>query len=138
MGTFQQLTGINIAAPTPAQRDKSPPNVSKQPPPRATSRRTLRESSPPESSDALVRHRRLGHTIRYESTVGAAVPVVAMLQGLVRQRDHIELIEGILSGTLGFIMSRIERGDKMGSAIREAVKRGYAEPDPRLDLGGLD
>jgi aspartokinase/homoserine dehydrogenase 1 len=47
-------------------------------------------------------------------------------------------IEGCLSGTLGFLLTEIERGRKFSESLRIAVRRGYAEPDPREDLSGAD
>jgi homoserine dehydrogenase len=43
-----------------------------------------------------------------------------------------------VSGTLGFVLSSIEAGRPFSEAVREAVAKGYAEPDPREDLSGPD
>jgi homoserine dehydrogenase len=75
---------------------------------------------------------------RWETTCGAALPVIATLNTLLNSGDEVKRIEGTLSGTFGFIMSQLEAGKKFGDAVREAKKLGYTEPDPRQDLGGLD
>jgi homoserine dehydrogenase len=75
---------------------------------------------------------------RWETTVGAALPVISTLNTLLDSGDEIFRIEGSLSGTLGFIASQLEAGVSFGDAVRDAKQCGYTEPDPRQDLGGLD
>jgi homoserine dehydrogenase len=75
---------------------------------------------------------------RWETTVGAALPVISTVRTLLDSDDEIRRIEGSLSGTLGFIASQLEAGVLFGDAVRDARQRGYTEPDPRQDLGGLD
>jgi homoserine dehydrogenase len=75
---------------------------------------------------------------RWETTVGAALPVISTLNTLLDCGDEVLCIEGSLSGTLGFIASQLEAGVSFGDAVRDAKQRGYTEPDPRQDLGGLD
>ena len=75
---------------------------------------------------------------RWETTVGAALPVISTLNTLLDSGDEVLRIEGSLSGTLGFIASQLEAGVSFGDAVRDAKQRGYTEPDPRQDLGGLD
>ncbi len=75
---------------------------------------------------------------RWETTVGAALPVISTVRTLLDSGDEIQHIEGSLSGTLGFIASQLEAGVLFGDAVRDARQRGYTEPDPRQDLGGLD
>ncbi len=75
---------------------------------------------------------------RWETTVGAALPVISTLNTLLDSGDEVQRVEGSLSGTLGFIASQLEAGVSFGDAVRDAKRRGYTEPDPRQDLGGLD
>ncbi len=75
---------------------------------------------------------------RYESTVGSAVPIIEATLGLMRADDVIASVEGALSGTLGFLYTGIQEGQPFSGQVREAMARGYTEPDPRIDLGGLD
>lgn len=75
---------------------------------------------------------------RYEATVGAGLPVV-VTTGLLRDSgDQVQRIEGSLSGTLGFLLSNIEAGEPYSASVIEAKQRGWTEPDPRDDLGGVD
>ena len=78
-----------------------------------------------------------GH-LRYETTVGAALPVLGPLQNLVATGDPIHEILASISGTLGFVTWALHEGWTFSAAVREAAARGYTEPDPRLDLAGLD
>jgi homoserine dehydrogenase len=70
--------------------------------------------------------------------VGAALPVVGTLSDLVRTGDRILRIEGALSGTLGFLMTKVADGVKFSVALKEAHALGYTEPNPREDLSGWD
>lgn len=79
-----------------------------------------------------------GTTIRYETTVGADLPVFAPLCDRLSAGDRVFRIEGSLSGTLGFISDAVCRGIALESAIETARERGYTEPDPAQDLAGLD
>jgi aspartokinase/homoserine dehydrogenase 1 len=88
---------------------------------------------------ALFAAARLAHrSYRYETTVGASLPVVETLKNLVRTGDRVRLIEGSLSGTLGFLAHELTRGVRLSVAVRDAHARGYTESHPRDDLGGLD
>ncbi len=75
---------------------------------------------------------------RWETTCGAALPVISTLNTLLDNGDDVLRIEGALSGTLGFLCAQLEAGRPFGEAVREAKALGYTEPDPRQDLGGLD
>jgi aspartokinase/homoserine dehydrogenase 1 len=79
-----------------------------------------------------------GRRVRYEATVGAGLPVIDTFRKLVESGDRVLRVEGCVSGTLGFVLSSIEAGRPFSEAVREAVAKGYAEPDPREDLSGQD
>lgn len=85
--------------------------------------------------DEARRHFRAYH---YETTVGAALPVIETLKNLVRTGDHVISIEGAFSGTLGFLCDRLAQGELLSAAVRRAQELGYTEPHPRDDLSGLD
>ena len=74
----------------------------------------------------------------HEATVGAGMPIISTMSGLLETGDEILEIQASPSGTLGFIMSAVESGRSFSEAVREAVDLHYAEPDPRDDLSGLD
>jgi aspartokinase/homoserine dehydrogenase 1 len=82
--------------------------------------------------------RTAGRTIRYEATVGAGLPIIDTYQKLVETGDRVLSIEGAVSGTLMYVVSAVSAGTPFSQAVREAVGRGYAEPDPRDDLSGKD
>lgn len=82
--------------------------------------------------------RRHGTPYRYETTVGAALPVLDPLTDLVRSGDKVQRIEALLSGTLSFVLSRVNNGGRFSTAVREARTRGYTEPHPGADLQGAD
>ena len=74
----------------------------------------------------------------YESAVGAGLGVVARLRDLLRTGDRVRRIEGVLSGTLAFVMSRLREGVALEAAVAEARAAGLTEPDPSDDLSGRD
>lgn len=72
------------------------------------------------------------------ATVGAGLPVLQALRRLRGAGDQIESVEGILSGSLAYLYSALERGRRFGAALASARRAGYVEPDPRNDLAGVD
>ena len=79
-----------------------------------------------------------GAALRYEATVGAGLPIIDTYHKLVETGDRVLRIEGCVSGTLMYIVSAVSAGTPVLGSGREAVERGYAEPDPRDDLSGAD
>jgi cystathionine gamma-synthase len=79
-----------------------------------------------------------GRRILSEATVGAGLPVIDTLRKLAESGDEVSAIEGCPSGTLGFLLGEVGRGVTFSDALRAAVSAGYTEPDPRVDLSGLD
>ena len=75
---------------------------------------------------------------RYETNVGAGLPVVATIHELVTTGDKVHRIEGVLSGTLSYIFNRFDGSHPFCSIVKEAREKGYTEPDPREDLNGQD
>jgi aspartokinase/homoserine dehydrogenase 1 len=74
----------------------------------------------------------------YETTVGAGLPIINTLRELVRTGDEIHSIEGILSGTLSYILNSFSDTRPFSEVVLEAKLKGYTEPDPRDDLSGVD
>jgi homoserine dehydrogenase len=85
----------------------------------------------------LVRRQRHAH-YHYETAVGASLPVIGTLRRLLHAGDRVRLVEGSLSGTLGYIVTEVARGVPLSLAARWAMGLGYTEADPRDDLSGLD
>ena len=82
----------------------------------------------------------IGATLRYETTVGAALPILESISRSVHSGDEILRIEAVLSGTLNYIFSNYAGGEggTFAEIVRRAQDAGYTEPDPRLDLSGRD
>jgi aspartokinase/homoserine dehydrogenase 1 len=76
--------------------------------------------------------------IRYEATVGAGLPIIDTYLKLAETGDRVLQIDGCVSGTLMYLASAVSEGRPFSDAVREAVEKGYAEPDPREDLSGRD
>jgi aspartokinase/homoserine dehydrogenase 1 len=74
----------------------------------------------------------------YETNVGAGLPVISTLQTLVHRGDRVIRIEGVLSGSMSYLLGRLEEGALLSHAVREAKEKGFTEPDPRDDLSGRD
>jgi len=89
--------------------------------------------------DQLLEESRRHHAhFLYETTVGAALPVIGTLRDLNLTGDEIVSIEGILSGTLAYLFNVFDGTRPFSTIVREARDKGYTEPDPRDDLSGLD
>jgi aspartokinase/homoserine dehydrogenase 1 len=82
--------------------------------------------------------KRKGAKFLFETNVGAGLPIITTLNDLVNSGDTILKIEAVLSGTLNFIFNTISEKVPMSQTIRMAKEAGYAEPDPRIDLSGVD
>lgn len=74
----------------------------------------------------------------YETNVGAALPVIDTLKNMLRTGDQVRRIEGILSGSLSFILGLTEQGVPLSQAVGTAMEKRFTEPDPRDDLQGTD
>lgn len=74
----------------------------------------------------------------YETTVGAGLPVIDTLQGLLNAGDELVAFEGILSGSLSYIFGELEAGVALSDVTLKAKALGFTEPDPRDDLSGMD
>ncbi|MCL1990985.1 MAG: bifunctional aspartate kinase/homoserine dehydrogenase I [Defluviitaleaceae bacterium] len=74
----------------------------------------------------------------YETNVGAGLPVIHTLEDLILSGDKVTKIEAVLSGTLNFIFNTLSADIPLSEIIKMARDEGYAEPDPRIDLSGVD
>jgi len=79
-----------------------------------------------------------GPRVRYEATVGAGLPIIDTYHKLVETGDRVLRVDGCVSGTLMYIMSAISQGERFSDAVKRAIEKGYAEPDAREDLTGMD
>ena len=74
----------------------------------------------------------------YETNVGAGLPIIGTINDLRTSGDRILKIEAVLSGTLNFIFNAISADTPFSETVRLAKELGYSEPDPRIDLSGMD
>jgi aspartate kinase len=74
----------------------------------------------------------------FETNVGAGLPVISTLSDLLRSGDSVTRIEAVLSGTLNFVFNNYNGEKTFSEVVRQAQDEGYTEPDPRLDLSGID
>jgi len=79
-----------------------------------------------------------GVWFRYETNVGAGLPIIGTINDLCNSGDKILKIEAVLSGTLNFIFNEIAADVPFSETVRRAKEQGYSEPDPRIDLSGTD
>ncbi|SNU03366.1 aspartate kinase [Prevotellaceae bacterium MN60] len=82
--------------------------------------------------------RNRGVWFRYETNVGAGLPIIGTINDLRNSGDEILKIEAVLSGTLNFIFNEISADVPFSETVRRAKEQGYSEPDPRIDLSGTD
>lgn len=82
--------------------------------------------------------REFGSRFLFETNVGAGLPVIGTLNDLTRSGDSINRMEAVLSGTLNFVFNTYDGSVSFASVVRQAQDEGYTEPDPRLDLSGVD
>jgi len=74
----------------------------------------------------------------FETNVGAGLPLISTINDLMRSGDRIVRIEAVLSGTLNYIFNTLSKDIPFSKAVRMAKDIGYSEPDPRIDLSGID
>jgi len=75
--------------------------------------------------------------LAFEASVGAAMPVLAMLRDSLRG-DEIRSLTAVINGTTNHVLGRLEAGDALDDAVTDAQRRGFAEADPSSDLDGHD
>jgi bifunctional aspartokinase / homoserine dehydrogenase 1 len=82
----------------------------------------------------------LQHNVKfmYETNVGAGLPIINTINDLSRSGDKILKLEAVLSGTLNFLFNTLSEEIPLSKAILLAKEKGYSEPDPRIDLSGID
>lgn len=81
---------------------------------------------------------RRGVKFRFETNVGAGLPIIGTINDLKNSGDQILKIEAVLSGTLNYVFNTISEDIPFSETVRKAKEEGYSEPDPRIDLSGKD
>ena len=79
-----------------------------------------------------------GAPYRYETTVGAAIPLLGPIRDLRLRGERIESLQGVLSGSLSHVLHRVHEGVAFSAAVKEARQLGLTEPDPFEDLAARD
>ena len=82
--------------------------------------------------------KRVGVKFRYETNVGAGLPIIGTMNDLTNSGDKILKIEAVLSGTLNYIFNALSEDTPFSETVKKARELGFAEPDPRIDLSGTD
>ena len=74
----------------------------------------------------------------FETNVGAGLPIIDTLNNLIASGDKITSIQAVLSGSLNFVFNNFNDSTKFYDVVKQAGAEGYTEPDPRIDLSGVD
>lgn len=74
----------------------------------------------------------------FETNVGAGLPVIDTLSNLIASGDRIHKIQAVLSGSLNFVFNNFLENNTFKEVVIQAQKEGYTEPDPKIDLSGVD
>jgi aspartokinase/homoserine dehydrogenase 1 len=82
--------------------------------------------------------REYGASFLYETNVGAGLPIIDTLKNLMASGDRIQKIQAVLSGSLNFVFNTYDATEPFYKTVEMAMKEGYTEPDPKIDLSGVD
>ena len=82
--------------------------------------------------------RKYGSPFLFETNVGAGLPVIDTLNNLIASGDQVLKIQAVLSGSLNFVLNNFKEGTDFRDVVIEAQTEGYTEPDPKIDLSGID
>ncbi|KOS05529.1 aspartate kinase [Flavobacterium akiainvivens] len=82
--------------------------------------------------------RRYNAPFLFETNVGAGLPIIDTLKNLVASGDRVHKIQAVLSGSLNFIFNNFNESNAFADVVKQAMAEGYTEPDPKIDLSGID
>ena len=74
----------------------------------------------------------------FETNVGAGLPIIDTLKNLIASGDRVFKIQAVLSGSLNFIFNHFNESTSFHDVVKQAQAEGYTEPDPKIDLSGVD
>lgn len=74
----------------------------------------------------------------FETNVGAGLPIIDTVKNLVASGDKVNKIQAVLSGSLNFIFNNFNESSSFHDVVKEAGVQGFTEPDPKIDLSGID
>mgnify|MGYP000347580910 CR=1 FL=1 len=82
--------------------------------------------------------RRFNAPFLFETNVGAGLPIIDTLKHLIASGDKVHKIQAVLSGSLNFIFNNFDENNSFHDVVKEAGVQGFTEPDPKIDLSGID
>jgi len=82
--------------------------------------------------------RKFSASFLYETNVGAGLPIIDTLNNLIASGDNVHKIQAVLSGSLNFVFNNYKKGVTFHEIVKQAQQEGYTEPDPKIDLSGID
>lgn len=74
----------------------------------------------------------------FETNVGAGLPIIDTLNHLIASGDNVRSIQAVLSGSLNFVFNSYNDQTSFRAVVERAMQEGYTEPDPKIDLSGID
>tara|TARA_B100000945_G_scaffold293718_1_gene269935 strand:- start:88103 stop:89023 length:921 start_codon:yes stop_codon:yes gene_type:complete len=74
----------------------------------------------------------------FETNVGAGLPIIDTLKNLIASGDKVTKIQAVLSGSLNFVFNNFDENHEFVDVVKQAQEEGYTEPDPKIDLSGID
>jgi aspartokinase/homoserine dehydrogenase 1 len=82
--------------------------------------------------------RKYNASFLFETNVGAGLPIIDTLKNLINSGDRVHKIQAVLSGSLNFVFNNFDEDSTFHDVVSQAQKEGYTEPDPKIDLSGVD
>ena len=82
--------------------------------------------------------RKYNASFLFETNVGAGLPIIDTLKNLINSGDRVQKIQAVLSGSLNFVFNNFNENSTFHDIVAAAQKEGYTEPDPKIDLSGVD
>ncbi|MDC0177530.1 bifunctional aspartate kinase/homoserine dehydrogenase I [Polaribacter sp.] len=82
--------------------------------------------------------RKYNASFLFETNVGAGLPIIDTLKNLINSGDRVHKIQAVLSGSLNFVFNNFDKNATFHDVVAAAQKEGYTEPDPKIDLSGVD
>jgi aspartokinase/homoserine dehydrogenase 1 len=82
--------------------------------------------------------RKYNASFLFETNVGAGLPIIDTLKNLINSGDRVHKIQAVLSGSLNFVFNNFDEDSTFHDVVAQAQAEGYTEPDPKIDLSGVD
>ncbi len=82
--------------------------------------------------------RKYNASFLFETNVGAGLPIIDTLKNLISSGDRVQKIQAVLSGSLNFVFNNFNENATFHDVVAQAQTEGFTEPDPKIDLSGVD